>query len=135
MNTLILLLSLAILVVLVVRVWEPFVDTPKQSVPVGSATLYFFYTDWCGFSQKAMPEWEKVEAVLKETPVFGKTKVTAVRVNGDEDRKTTALYDVDGFPMIKLETSSLLAEFDGPRTVDGIVKFLRTTLGKERKSL
>jgi hypothetical protein len=82
-----------------------------------------------------MPEWEKVEAVLKETPVFGKTKVTAVRVNGDEDRKTTALYEVDGFPMIKLETSSLLAEFDGPRTVDGIVKFLRTTLGKEGKSL
>jgi thiol-disulfide isomerase/thioredoxin len=135
MNTLILLLALAILVILVYRVWEPFVDTPKQPVPVGSATLYFFYTDWCGFSQKAMPEWEKVEAVLKETPVFGKTKVTAVRVNGDEDRKTTALYEVDGFPMIKLETSSLLAEFDGPRTVDGIVKFLRTTLGKEGKSL
>lgn len=135
MNTLILLLALAILVVLVYRVWEPFVNTPKQQVPVGSANLYFFYTDWCGFSQKAMPEWEKLEAQLKETPVFGSTKVTPIRVNADEDRKTTLLYEVDGYPMIKLETSSMLTEFDGKRTVDGFLKFLRETLGKERKSL
>jgi thioredoxin-like negative regulator of GroEL len=135
MNTLILVLALAILVILVYRVWEPFVDTPKQQVPVGSANLYFFYTDWCGFSQKAMPEWEKLEQRLKETPVFGKTKVTPVRVNADEDRKTAQLYEIDAYPMIKLETSSLLSEFSGPRTAEGLVQFLRNTLGKERESL
>ncbi len=135
MNTLILLLALAILVILVYRVWEPFVDMPKQQIPVGSANLYFFYTDWCGFSQKAMPEWEELETRLKETPVFGSTKVTPIRVNADEDRKTALLYEVDAYPMIKLETSSILTEFSGPRTADGLVKFLRETLGKERKSL
>jgi len=135
MNTLILLLALAILVILVYRVWEPFVDTPKQQVPVGSANLYFFYTDWCGFSQKAMPEWEELETRLKETPMFGTTKVTPIRVNAEEDRKTALLYEIDAYPMIKLETSSMLTEFSGPRTADGLVKFLRETLGKERKSL
>ena len=135
MNTLILFLALAILVVLVYRVWEPFVDTPKQQVPVGSANLYFFYTDWCGFSQKAMPEWEKLEQRLKETPVFGTTKVTPVRVDAEKDRKTALLYEIDAYPMMKLETSSMLSEFSGPRTADGLVQFLRETLGKERKSL
>lgn len=135
MNTLILLLALAILVILVYRFWEPFVDTPKQQIPVGSANLYFFYTDWCGFSQKAMPEWEKLEQRLKETPVFGTTKVKPIRVNADEDRKTALLYEVDAYPMIKLETSSILTEFSGPRTADGLVKFIRETLGKEGKGL
>ena len=135
MTTLILVLTLAILVVLVYRFWEPFVDTPRQEVPVGSANLYFFYTDWCGFSQKAMPEWEAVEEALRANPVFGTTRVKAVRVNGDTDRKTTALYGVNGFPTIKLETSSLLSDFSGKRTSDGILQFVRETLGKERQSL
>jgi thiol-disulfide isomerase/thioredoxin len=135
MNTLILFLALAILVILVYRVWEPFVDTPKQQIPVGSANLYFFYTDWCGFSQKAMPAWEELETRLQETPMFGTTKVTPIRVNAEKDRKTALLYEVDAYPMIKLETSSILTEFSGPRTADGLVQFLRETLGKERKSL
>jgi thiol-disulfide isomerase/thioredoxin len=135
MTTLLLVLSFAILAVLVYRLWEPFTVTPKREVPVGSATLYFFYTDWCGFSKKAMPEWEALEAALKESPVFGRTRVTATRVNGDTDRATTTLYDVEGFPTIKLETSSALLDYSGKRTAQDILAFLRETLGQERASL
>lgn len=135
MNSLLLVLALAILVILVYRVWEPFVNTPKQQVPVGQANLYFFYTDWCGFSQKAMPEWEKLEEALQKTPIFGTTKVTAVRVNAEEDRKTAMLYEVAGFPSIKLETSSMLRDYEGKRSATALLQFLRETLGKERASL
>jgi thiol-disulfide isomerase/thioredoxin len=135
MTPLILLLCLAILVILAYRIWEPFVSSPKQSVPVGRANLYFFYTDWCGFSKKAMPEWEKLEAALQKTPYFGSTKVTAVRVDADADRKTAMLYEVEGYPTIKLETSSILRDYEGKRTASDLLRFLRETLGKERASL
>lgn len=135
MMLLILTLSLAILVLVAYRFWEPFVVTPKREVPVGSANLYFFYTDWCGFSKKAMPEWEALEAKLQETPVFGTTRVKAVRVNGDAERALTSLYQVEGFPTIKLETSSSLTDYSGKRTVADLLAFLRETLGQERKSL
>lgn len=135
MMLLILTLSLAILVLVAYRFWEPFVVTPKREVPVGSANLYFFYTDWCGFSKKAMPEWEALEAKLQETPVFGTTRVKAVRVNGDSERALTSLYQVEGFPTIKLETSSSLTDYSGKRTVADLLAFLRETLGQERKSL
>jgi thiol-disulfide isomerase/thioredoxin len=135
MMLLILTLSLAILVLVAYRFWEPFVVTPKREVPVGSANLYFFYTDWCGFSKKAMPEWEALEAKLQESPVFGTTRVKAVRVNGDADRALTSLYQVEGFPTIKLETSSSLTDYSGKRTVADLLAFLRETLGQERKSL
>jgi thiol-disulfide isomerase/thioredoxin len=135
MNNLILFLALAILVLLVYRVWEPFVVSPKREVPVGSANLYFFYTDWCGFSQKAMPEWEKLEAALSKSSVFGTTRVKPVRVNAEEDRKTALLYEVNGYPTIMLETSSVLRVYEGKRTSDALLQFLRETLGKENVSL
>lgn len=135
MNNLIVLFALAILVILVYRMYEPFVNTPKRQVPVGKANIYFFYTDWCGFSQKAMPEWEKLEEKLKATPYFGNTEVKAIRVNAESERATSLLYEVHGFPTIKLETSSLLRDYEGKRTADSLMQFIRETLGKERSSL
>jgi thiol-disulfide isomerase/thioredoxin len=135
MTILVLVLSLAITLLLVYRFWEPFVVTPKRDVPVGSANLYFFYTDWCGFSKKAMPEWETLEEALQASPVFGTTRVKAVRVNGETDRALTTLYQIEGYPTIKLETSSLLTDYSGKRTSGDILAFLRDTLGQERKGL
>ena len=129
MTTLVLVLSLAIVLLMAYRFWETFVDAPKREVPVGTATLYFFYTDWCGFSKKAMPEWEALEAKLKDSPMFGTTRVTPVRVNGETDRKTTTLYQIEGYPTIKLETSSGLSDYTGKRTSGDILAFLRETLG------
>jgi len=82
-----------------------------------------------------MPEWDKVEADLKTSPVFGKTTVEPVRVDADEDRKTASLYEVAGYPTIKLETSSGVYDFDRSVTHDNIMNFLRETLGKEPHSL
>ena len=135
MNNLIVLFSLAILVILIYRMYEPFVNVPKRQIPVGKANIYFFYTDWCGFSQKAMPEWEKLEEKLKATPYFGNTEVKAIRVDAESDRATSLLYEVHGFPTIKLETSSILRDYEGKRTSDSLMQFLRETLGKERSSL
>ena len=134
-NNVILALALAILVVLAWRFWEPFTNPPKREVPQGTARLYFFYTTWCGFSKKAMPEWEALESKLRETPVFGTTKVEAVRVDADNDRVTTALYDVKGYPTIILETNTELKDYTGARTSDALLQFLRQSLGKESSSL
>lgn len=135
MNNLILFLALVILVVLAYKFWKPYVRAPKREVPTGKANLYFFYTEWCGFSQKAMPEWEALESKLSETKYFGTTEVQAVRVNAEEDRKTAMLYEVHAYPTILLESKEGITEFKGKRTVDGLLEFLRSSFGKESESL
>lgn len=135
MNNLILFLALLILVVLVYKFWKPYMRPPKREVPTGKANLYFFYTDWCGFSQKAMPEWESLELALKETPYFGTTEVRAIRVNAEEDRKTAMLYEVSAYPTILLEHSGGISDYSGKRTAEGLLQFLRSSFGKESKSL
>jgi thiol-disulfide isomerase/thioredoxin len=134
MTALIIFLALAVITLLVWKLWKPTMK-PKQKVEPNQANLYFFYTEWCGFSQKAMPEWEKVEESLKMTPIFGKTRVTPVRVNAEEDRKTATLYEVEGYPTILLETEDSIYTFSGRRSHEGLLEFLRNTLGKERESL
>ena len=132
MNTELLVTVLAIVVisVLVYKLWKPALK-PKKEVPPGKANFYFFYADWCGWSQKALPEWEKLEARLQSSKTFGKTIVTPVRVNVENDRKTATMYEVEGYPTILLETSDGLYEFKGPRSADGFLSFLRSTLGQE----
>jgi thiol-disulfide isomerase/thioredoxin len=135
MELLFLVLTLSILAILAYRFWEPFTATPKREVSEGSANIYFFYTDWCGFSQKAMPTWEALEAQLAKTPIFGTTRVKPIRVNAESDKATATLYGIEGYPTIKLETSTALIDFSGKRTVEGLLNFLRETLGQERSHL
>jgi thiol-disulfide isomerase/thioredoxin len=113
---------------LVYRFWK---TQPKREVKGNTARLYFFYTTWCGHSKKAMPEWEKIESDLRTSPVFGKTTVETVGVDAEKDPKTASLYEVAGYPTIKLETSDGIYDFDQSVTHDNVMEFLRNTLGKE----
>lgn len=122
---------LLLVLALVYRFYWKQPQPPKRETFENKARLYFFYTTWCGHSKKAMPEWEKVKAALVVSPVFGGTTVEAVEVDGDKDPKTTSLYEVAGYPTIKLETSSGVTDFDRMVTSDNVLGFLRDTLGKE----
>ena len=134
MKEIIIILAIAVIALLVYKLWKP-MSKPKRDVPPGEARLYFFYTDWCGFSQKAMPEWEKLESQLNKTSYFGKTHVTPVRVDAEKDRETAMLYEIDAYPTIVLETKNGITEYTKRPTIEGLLQFLRETLGKESGSL
>ena len=120
---------LVLILVLVYRFWWK--TGPKREVPTNTAKLYFFYTTWCGHSKKAMPEWDKIKTALESKPKFRSTVVEPVQVDGDKDPKTTSLYEVNGYPTIKLETSTGVYDFDRMVTADNVLNFLRKTLGEE----
>lgn len=134
MQTVILVLGLTILLFLVYRFWRPRV-APKREVPPNEARLYFFYTDWCGWSKKARPDWEKLTATLATSPVFGSTKVKPVPVDAEKERALADEYGVEGYPTILLETSDGITQFTKRVSYDGLLHFLRQSLGKERASL
>jgi thiol-disulfide isomerase/thioredoxin len=133
-ETIVTVLAIVVIAVLVYKLWKPALK-PKQEVPVGKANFYFFYADWCGWSQKALPEWTKLESALQKSSLFGKTQVTPVRVNVEENREKATLYEVEGYPTVLLETSDSLYEFKGSRSSESFLSFLRSTLGKEGESV
>jgi thiol-disulfide isomerase/thioredoxin len=134
MNTTSLVIALAFVAVglLVWKLWKPFVAPPKKEVPPNEARLYFFYTNWCGWSKKAMPEWEKLE---KSSGYFGKTHVKFVRVDAETDQAMASLYEVEAYPTILLETQDGIIPYKKQVTTQGLKDFLMNHLGKEQTSL
>ena len=134
MNLTPLILALAFVAagLLVWKLWKPLVAPPKKEVPPNEARLYFFYTNWCGWSKKAMPEWETLE---KSSGYFGKTHVNFVRVDAETDQATATLYDVDAYPTVLLETSEGIIPYKKQVTTKGLKDFLTGQLGKEQSGL
>jgi len=135
MNAFLVVLSLVALGILVYRFWKPVVMPPKREVKPNEANLYFFYTNWCGFSKKAMPEWAKLESSLGSDAYFGKTHVTLHQVDCEKDKARCTLYGVNAYPTVMLETKAGLVDFDKRPTAESLRGFLVQQLGKERESL
>ncbi len=135
MNTVLAILAFILLGLLVYRFWKPMIQPPKREVKPNEANLYFFYTNWCGFSKKAMPEWAKLEGKLKGESYFGKTHVHAIPIDCEADRAMCTLYDIQGYPTLLLETKSGLLQYNKGVTYSNMVSFLRESLGEERKDL
>lgn len=134
MKTLILSILVVIAGVLLYRMRERFMSgsKPKQVVPPNQANLYFFYTDWCGWSQKAQPVMKEIEELLSVPGgKFGNTVVNFIRVNAEEDREKAEMYEVKAYPTILLETSENIREYNKAVTYENILLFLRDALGEE----
>lgn len=135
MNTLLVVLAFVALGILVYKFWKPMIQPPKREVKPNEANLYFFYTNWCGFSQKAMPEWTKLEENLKASSHFGKTHVNTIAVDCEADRAMCTLYGIDAYPSVILETKAGLTDFTQRVTTSNLLAFLRQSLGQEPEHL
>lgn len=96
----------------------------------GEATFYFFYTQWCPYSQDAKPKVESLKDYLVDYKYGGKT-VHVELINCDVDKKRCEIYKIDAYPSYKLETSSKLYTYDGPAEVSVFKEFLVSALGPE----
>jgi thiol-disulfide isomerase/thioredoxin len=134
MNLTPLLIALAFVAagLLVWKLWKPTFAPAKKEVPPNEARLSFFYTNWCGWSKKAMPEWEKLE---KSSGYFGKTHVSFVRVDAEADQATATLYEVDAYPTVLLETKDGIIPYGKRVTTQGLKDFLTAQFGKEQTGL
>lgn len=121
--------ALLLLMVIAYIYWKPWIRPNVKATPVGEATLHFFYTDWCGHSKKAMPEWEQFKATLPAT--YGTTKVTAKAVDCEKDVTTCTAYGVEGYPTVKLESSEGVTDFKQRVTASSLEAFLVSTLGEK----
>jgi hypothetical protein len=118
---------LVLIVVLAYLYWKPTLRPALKETLEGNATLYFFYTDWCGHSQKAKPEWE----ALQLPATYGTTKVVGKTVNCEEDVATCTAYGVDGYPTIKVESSDGITDYTQRVSAASLDQFLVSQFGEK----
>ena len=132
LTPLIFALAFVALGLMVWKLWKPLLTPPKKEVPPNEARLYFFYTNWCGHSKKAMPEWAPLE---KSSGYFGKTHVNFIRVDAEADQSTATMYDVNAYPTVLLETQDGIIPYNKRVTTKGLKEFLIGQFGKEQTGL
>jgi thiol-disulfide isomerase/thioredoxin len=85
----------------------------------GEAKLYFFFANWCGYCKKFKPEWEK----LKAEPNLG---VELEEVDCSNEAPALAKeYNVGGFPTLILVNGSNKVTYEGERSANAIISFIK----------
>ena len=67
-------------------------------------TLKLIYAPWCGWSKKALPDFDKIMSEMNNTTQNGVT-IIIEKHNSDENKEIVKKYNVRGFPHYILEVS------------------------------
>ncbi|XP_061679111.1 protein disulfide-isomerase A3 [Syngnathoides biaculeatus] len=85
--------------------------------------LVEFYAPWCGHCKRLAPEYETAATRLKGIVPLAKVDCTA-------HSKTCSKYGVNGYPTLKIfRGGEVSGPYEGPRSADGIVSFLKKQAG------
>lgn len=81
--------------------------------------LVFYHADFCGYCHQFMPIFDETAFALKET--FPGLIITKLQHETDQLAILQAQPPVNGYPTVRMNG----AEFEGPRTPDALMKFVR----------
>jgi len=85
-----------------------------------------FYAPWCGYCTQLQPTWSELTDKFNQQTVNNK-KIKVVKVNCDDYPKIAEKYDVNGYPTIKMFTSSGEQDYNDERNLESMQKFLLKT--------
>jgi len=94
---------------------------PKDDEPK-TATLYYFYTDWCPMCKQAGPEWKALQS--ETNGVVNGVKIIFRNVDCDADSATADKFNITGYPTIKLVYNDKTYEYDAKPDRVVLIKFL-----------
>lgn len=93
--------------------------------------LVEFYAPWCGHCKKLTPEYIKAaETLAKEDPPMYLAKVDAT-----EQKALGERFEIKGFPTLKWFVNGVPTEYNGGRTADEIVGWIRKKSGPASKEV
>jgi thioredoxin-like negative regulator of GroEL len=80
-------------------------------------TLTYYYLPSCGWCTEFTPEWEKFVKMAPDTIVTNKVDGS----NSPDIEK----YKIKGFPHIQLVKDGKVTVFEGDRTIENLMKFVK----------
>ena len=89
--------------------------------------ILFFYTTWCPYCKKALPEWRKFAKLWNGKVQNGYTVITT-EVDCDQSESVANKFDVNGYPTIKCVMNDKVTDFDAKPTVEALTQFVNSVL-------
>jgi thiol-disulfide isomerase/thioredoxin len=106
-------------------------DSDNSPTSKSDAEIIFFFADWCPHCKKAKPHWEEVKQEYSGKVVNGYT-LTFTEIDCSKEtedmKKTTAEYEIEGYPTIKLVKDGQIIEYDAKPDKSTLEKFINTVV-------
>lgn len=91
----------------------------------GNAKLKLFYADWCGHCKRFKPVFD---GELKSLVSNSKIPVELEAIDCDKNPQIASKYNVSGFPTLILEVNNKPIEYQGNRSSENIIGFIKEHL-------
>ena len=83
-----------------------------------------YYANWCGWSKKALVLLNSEEFKTEMNKIQDKAILVLLDCE-DNGKEQCDKEQINGFPTMKLSKNGELIEFNGPRTTEGIISFIK----------
>jgi len=85
--------------------------------------LVDFYAPWCGHCKKLAPEIERAATILLEKNI--PAKIAEVDADDAQNTELRNRFQIQGFPTLKFFRNGVSTDYQGERTAEAIVAFLK----------
>jgi len=100
-----------------------------------SADLYLFTADWCPYSKKAKPIWEKTKQQFNGKNI-NNTSLRFIELDGEKNEKEMENFEnnflngkkIDGFPSIYMVKNDQVIEYEAKPNTEILKKFIESVL-------
>jgi hypothetical protein len=103
---------------------QPAIQPPTQATTNNKIEFRVYYANWCGWSKKALALLNSDEFKTEMNKIQDKATLVLLDCEGDGKQQCDA-EKIQGFPTMKLSKNGELIEFNGPRTTEGIISFIK----------
>ena len=81
--------------------------------------VYNYYTTWCGWSQKFLPEWNKFKDLVSKSD-----SIEAIEIICDDMKNNDKCLTVPGFPSVIIEKNGKDITYESDRSAQKILDFI-----------
>jgi protein disulfide isomerase family A protein 3 len=100
-------------------------DNFDQFINDQEFTVVEFYAPWCGHCKKLAPEYAEAAQILAKEL----TPIKLAKVDCTQEKAVCDRFEVRGYPTIKNFIAGKASDYQGPRTADGIVRYVISKSG------
>jgi len=98
----------------------------KDELSIKTATIYFFYTNWCPLCKKARAEWNSLKS--ETNGIVKNVNIIFKEIDCDKDTAIADKFNITGYPTIKLIYDNKTYEYDAKPDKNILIQFLDSVL-------